>query len=293
MESSTTYNIKFELFKISEADYNAQVEADNTPQFDRIGEKKLAYNIDRSLGELLISNYGGNNIASFVDQFLTDYKYQHFLSCSRDCYLVTNKYNGSIDPVKKKVNERAEMFNTPVLLPITNLTGTRSNSSIVSYRSTLSQVKPYSMWIENNEMETIWRTNDPNGFIWIQIYLICGETAQSSSSRYSGRNTLEDYENDLAEESGIIIDEPQPEPEDESDDTSDEEGYNPARARRVAQIRRQQHNALADRALRGDIQSYSSRRSNRSRGPFCFRRRGGKSKKHKKSTKKSKKHRKR
>ena len=159
MESSTTYNIKFELFKISEADYNAQVEADNTPQFDRIGEKKLAYNIDRSLGELLISNYGGNNIASFVDQFLTDYKYQHFLSCSRDCYLVTNKYNGSNEKIERRDEDTA--WKTPVLLPITNLSGNSNSASIVSYRSTISQAKPYSNWVNNDSQ------NDENDNIKI------------------------------------------------------------------------------------------------------------------------------
>ena len=303
MESSTTYNIKFELFKISEADYNEQVRAGQKPKFVKLAAyKEKNYDRDMPLGELLISNYNGTNSVSDVDKLLIEYKDENYLSCSRDYYLVTNKYNGSNGKIKK-INE-SEVWKTPVLLPITNLTGNGFSNSIVSYRSKISEAKPYSSWVIPQNM--VNNTSGFNyywgyggkGFILIQIYLICVGTTHSSSSMFSGTNNIEDYENDLAEESGIIIGEPQPEPEYESDDTYDGEGYNPAearRARRVAQIRRQRHNEIADRALRGDIQSYSSRRSNRSRGPFCFRRRiirGGKSKKHKKSTKKSKKHRK-
>jgi len=298
------YKIKFELFKISDEMYRAQVEDGSTPQFDKIGEKEMTYDRDMPLGELLINNYSGRNTISDVDQFLTEFKVGNFVSCSRDCYLVTNKYNGSNEKIERRDEDTA--WKTPVLLPITNLSGNSNSASIVSYRSTISQAKPYSNWVnndsQNDENDNIFYhnwSNGENGFIWIKIYLICGETRSPPQRRYFGNmNDLDEFENDWNEESGIIIGEPEPEPEPESDDTEDEDGYNPARVRREERARRQAHSELADRALRGDLHRYSSLRS-RSRRRSRRRRRGqsmcvingGKSK-NKKRTNKSRKSRK-
>ena len=289
MEPPTIYKIKFELFKISDDMYRAQIEAGTTPKFDKIGEKEMMYDRDMPLGELLINNYGGRNTRSEVDKFLIAYKRENFVSCSRDCYLVTNKYNGSNEKIK--YSDESVAWKTPVLLPITNLTGNSNNASIVSYRTTISQAKPYSNWTNAafQRGENLFYHNwsyAKDGFIWIKIYLICGETPDPPRRRQFGNmNDIANYENDLEEESGIIIGEPQLEPEAESDDTEDEEGYNPARARRVARDRRRAHNELAERALRGDLQRYSSFRSRnrRRRQPYCFR--GGKSKKNIKNIK--------
>ena len=215
------YKIKFELFKISDEMYRAQVEDGSTPQFDKIGEKEMTYDRDMPLGELLINNYSGRNTISDVDQFLTEFKVGNFVSCSRDCYLVTNKYNGSNEKIERRDEDTA--WKTPVLLPITNLSGNSNSASIVSYRSTISQAKPYSNWVnndsQNDENDNIFYhnwSNGENGFIWIKIYLICGETRSPPQRRYFGNmNDLDEFENDWNEESGIIIGEPEPEPEPE------------------------------------------------------------------------------
>lgn len=223
------YKIKFELFKISDEMYRAQVEDGSRPQFDKIGEKEMTYDRDMPLGELLINNYGGRNTISDVDQFLTEFKVGNFVSCSRDCYLVTNKYNGSNEKIERRDEDTA--WKTPVLLPITNLSGNSNSASIVSYRSTISQAKPYSNWVnndsQNDENDNIFYhnwSNGENGFIWIKIYLICGETRSPPQRRYFGNmNDLDEFENDWNEESGIIIGEPEPEPEPESEPDDDTE----------------------------------------------------------------------